>query len=90
MDDKGPREKMEASENTELRLGASGSSALHRADPDWVTQTLSSRGDPAGYARLSLMVSTIFDRLVAGDRELSRSARAAAGRSGPRAARARR
>jgi hypothetical protein len=68
VDDKGPREKMKASENTELRLGAVGSPALHRADPDRIMQTLSSGGDPAGYARLSLMVSTIFDRLVAGDR----------------------
>ena len=69
MDDKGPREKMEASENTDLRRGAGGSPAPHRANPDRVRQTLSSGGDPAGYARLSLMVSTIFDRLVAGDRE---------------------
>jgi hypothetical protein len=68
VDEKGPREKMEASENTDLRRGG-GSPALHRADPDRVMQTLSSGGDPAGYARLSLMVSTIFDRLVAGDRE---------------------
>jgi hypothetical protein len=69
MDDKGPREKMNASENTDLRLGAGGCPALHRADRDRIAQTLSSGGDPAGYARLSLMVSTIFDRLVAGDRE---------------------
>jgi hypothetical protein len=58
---------MEASENTALPQGG-GARGLHRVDSDRVTRTLSSGGNPAGYARLELMVNTIFDRLVADDR----------------------
>jgi hypothetical protein len=41
---------------------------MHRVDPDQVAKTLASGANPAGYARLELMVSTIFDRLVADER----------------------
>jgi hypothetical protein len=68
VDDLEPRDSMEASENTALPQHGGGSPGLHRVDPDRVTRTLSSRGNPAGYARLELMVSTIFDRLVADER----------------------
>jgi hypothetical protein len=61
------RESMEASENTTAPRG-SGGPALHRVDPDRIARSLSPGGDPAGYARLNLMVSTIFDRLVEGER----------------------
>jgi hypothetical protein len=67
MDDLKPRDGMEASENTTLPQGG-GSRPLHRVDPDRVALSVSSGGNPAGYARLELMVSTIFDRLVAADR----------------------
>jgi hypothetical protein len=67
MDDLKPRDSMEASENTELPQGGGGR-ALHRVDPNRVALTLSTGGNPAGYARLELMVNTIFDRLVADDR----------------------
>lgn len=58
---------MEASENRGLPRGGGGW-ALHRIDPDQVAKTLASGANPAGYARLELMVSTIFDRLVADER----------------------
>jgi hypothetical protein len=65
MDEIKRREMMEASENRELPRGGW---ALHRVDPDQVAKTLASGANPAGYARLELMVSTIFDRLVADER----------------------
>jgi len=65
MDEITGREEMKASENTRL---AGGDFALHRVDPDRVSKLLGPGADPAGYARLSLMVGTIFDRLVAGER----------------------
>jgi hypothetical protein len=60
---------MEAFENSALSQRAGGGPALHRVDPDRVAKTLSSGGHPDGYARLELMVNTIFDRLVAGERD---------------------
>ena len=63
------REMMEASENAGLRREGSGGPALHRIDPDRVPEALSLDGKTAGFARLNLMVGTIFDRLVAGERE---------------------
>jgi hypothetical protein len=60
---------MEASKNAGLRREGSGGPALHRIDPDRVPETLSSDSRTAGFARLNLMVGTIFDRLVAGERE---------------------
>ena len=54
---------MEASESTtqSRRPDAIG---LHRIDPSRVTETLAADGNTEGFARLSLMVGTIFDRLV--------------------------
>ena len=60
---------MEASENAELRREGSASPALHRIDPDRVPEALSVDSKTAGFARLNLMVGTVFDRLVAGERE---------------------
>ena len=68
MDEVGRREQMEASENTAMPREGGAEFALHRVDPDRVSRLLSSGADPGGYARLNLMVSTIFDRLVAGGR----------------------
>jgi hypothetical protein len=59
------RETMEASENAGRPGPGRGSPALHRIDSDRAAETLSSGGNPAGFAGLNLMVSTIFDRLVA-------------------------
>jgi hypothetical protein len=56
---------MEASENTAHLRGQAGT-GLHRVDPARVAETLSAAGNAAGFARLELMVGTIFDRLVAG------------------------
>jgi len=58
---------MEAFENAGLRREGSGCSALHRIQPDRVAERLSPDSDMAGFARLNLMVGTIFDRLVAGE-----------------------
>jgi hypothetical protein len=55
---------MEASENTSPSRRRGGPS-LHRVDAERVAETLSVSGDPAGFARLNLMVSTVFARLVA-------------------------
>jgi hypothetical protein len=55
---------MEASENT-AQSRRRGGAALHRIDPTRVSETLSSDSHSAGFARLELMVGTIFDRLVA-------------------------
>lgn len=66
MDEIAPRGKMEASENT--AMSRDGGSARHRVDPDRVSRLLSGEADPVGFARLDLMVNTIFDRLVAGER----------------------
>jgi hypothetical protein len=60
-----PRESMEASENAGPRRQGGGGPSLHRIDPERVAETLSTYGNQAGFARLSLMVNTIFDRLVA-------------------------
>ena len=60
---------MGASENAGLRREGSGGPALHRIDPDRVPEALSFDSKTAGFARLNLMVGTIFDRLVAGERE---------------------
>jgi hypothetical protein len=68
MDEIKRRETMEASENTALPQHGGGSPGLYRVDPERVTRTLSSHGNPAGYTRLELMVGTIFDRLVADER----------------------
>jgi len=68
MDEKVGREKMEASENAGMSRPGRGGPALHRIDPDRVDQSLSLDGNDAGFARLNLMVNTIFDRLVAGER----------------------
>lgn len=38
--------------------------SLHRIDPARVTETLAAEGNTDGFARLSLMVGTIFERLV--------------------------
>ena len=46
-----------------------GGPALHRIDPERVPEALSLDSKTAGFARLNLMVGTIFDRLVAGERE---------------------
>ena len=59
---------MEASEDTAHSRRHAGT-ALHRIDPDRVSETLSSDGNADGFARLELMVGTIFDRLVAGSGE---------------------
>ncbi len=69
MDDIERREKMEASENAGMSRPGRGGPALHRIDPDRITQSLSSDGNDAGFARLSLMVGTVFERLVAEGRE---------------------
>jgi hypothetical protein len=69
MDELTRREKMEASENAGMSRPGRGEPALHRIDPDRIAQTLSLDGHATGFERLELMVSTIFDRLVAaGDR----------------------
>jgi hypothetical protein len=60
---------MEAFENAGLRREGSGGPALHRIDPDRVPDALSLDSQTAGFARLNLMVGTIFDRLVAGERD---------------------
>jgi hypothetical protein len=65
VDDVNGREIMEASENPGPRRQDVGGPALHRIDPERVAETLSSGGNPAGFARLELMVTTVFDRLVA-------------------------
>jgi hypothetical protein len=65
MDEIPPREKMEASENAGMSRPGRGGPALHRIDPDRVAQSLSSDGHDAGFARLSLMIGTVFERLVA-------------------------
>jgi hypothetical protein len=67
MDEEGRREEMEASENTALPRRGSDHS-LHRIDPDRISKIVSRGADSAGYDRLSLMVGTIFDRLVSDDR----------------------
>jgi hypothetical protein len=56
---------MEASENAGPRRQGGGGPSLHRVDPDRVAVTLSAAGNADGIARLSLMVTTVFDRLVA-------------------------
>lgn len=58
---------MEAFEKSGLRREGRGGSGLHRIDPDRVAERLSLDSDMAGFARLNLMVGTIFDRLVAGE-----------------------
>jgi hypothetical protein len=68
MDEIAPRGKMEASENTAMSREGGSEFALHRVDPDRVSRMLSGRADPGGFARLDLMVNTIFDRLVSGER----------------------
>ena len=72
MDEGIPREKMEASENAGRSRPGRGGPALHRIDPHRVAQSLELDGNAVGFARLNLMVNTVFDRLVAGpDRGLS-------------------
>ena len=60
---------MEASENTGLRPEGSAGAAQHRIDPNRVAGRLSLDSDTARFARLNLMVGTIFGRLVAGERD---------------------
>ena len=67
MDEKARREKMEASENAGRSRPGRGGPALHRIDPDRIAESLSLEGNAAGFARLHLMVDTVFDRLVAGE-----------------------
>jgi hypothetical protein len=67
MDEKARREKMEASENAGMSRPGRGGPALHRIDPDRIAESLSLEGNAAGFARLHLMVDTVFDRLVAGE-----------------------
>jgi hypothetical protein len=67
VDEKTGRENMEASENTGGARRGAGGAALHRIDPGRVAETLASGGSQEGFARLHLMVGTIFDRLVAVD-----------------------
>jgi hypothetical protein len=66
MDEVARREQMEASENTALPRQGGSEFSLHRVDPDRVSRLISSGADPVGYARLSLMVGPIFDRLTSG------------------------
>jgi hypothetical protein len=68
MDEIERRESMEAFENSALPQRWGGGPGLHRVDPDQVAKTLASGANPAGYARLELMVNTIFERLVADER----------------------
>ncbi|HEY6636309.1 MAG TPA: hypothetical protein VIZ61_01370 [Solirubrobacterales bacterium] len=65
MDEIKRSESMEASENTAPSPRRGGGPALQRVDLDRVAGTLASGGNQDGFARLSLMVGTIFDRLVA-------------------------
>jgi hypothetical protein len=65
MDEITGRESMEASENTVPAQRRGGGPALQRIDLNGVGGTLPSPGNADGFARLNLMVSTIFDRLVA-------------------------
>jgi hypothetical protein len=60
---------MEASENAGSRRQGGGGPTLHRIDPERVAEALSTGGNQAGFARLNLMVNTIFDRLVESGRE---------------------
>jgi hypothetical protein len=63
------RENVEASENTTPSRRRGGGPALHRIDLNRVAGTLSTGGNADGLARLNLMVSTVFERLVAGSGE---------------------
>lgn len=65
MDEIKRRKSMEASENTAPSRRRGGGPALHRIDPDRVAGSFSAAGNAEGFARLSLMVGPIFDRLVA-------------------------
>jgi hypothetical protein len=65
VDDIERRENMEASENAGMSRPGRGGPALHRIDPDRITQSLASHGNSAGFARLELMLGTVFERLVA-------------------------
>jgi hypothetical protein len=67
MDEKARRDEMEASENTAMSREGGSDFALHRVDPDRVSRLLSTGTDSVGYARLELMVTTVFDRLVGGE-----------------------
>jgi hypothetical protein len=67
VDEVNGREIMEASENAGPRRQGSGGPSLQRIDPGRVAETLSAGGNAAGFARLELMVNTIFDRLVSVD-----------------------
>lgn len=58
-------ENMEASENTAQSRQGGGGPALHRIDLNRVAGTLSTGGNADGLVRLNLMVSTVFERLVA-------------------------
>ena len=69
MDEIDAREIMEASENAERPVLEGGSPALHRIDPDRATRALSFDSNAAGFARLNLMVNTIFGRFVEGGGE---------------------
>jgi hypothetical protein len=91
VDDIEAREKMEASENAGRSRPGRGGPALHRIDPDRVAQSLAADGNADGYARLHVMVNTVFDRLVADPirSAVSQIPRAAAGRSAPTHARVR-
>jgi hypothetical protein len=66
------RGNMEASENTAPSRRRGGGPPLHRIDPYRVAGTLATGGNADGLARLNLMVSTIFERLVADSGESRR------------------
>jgi hypothetical protein len=65
VDEEISREKMEASENAGMSRPGRGGPALHRIDPARIAQSFSVDGNADGFARLDLMVNTVFDRLVA-------------------------
>jgi hypothetical protein len=69
MDEISPRETMEPTESARLRRPGGGGPAPHRINPARVSEKLASGTNAVGFARLDLMVNTIFERLLAGDRE---------------------
>jgi hypothetical protein len=69
LDEISGRANMEASENTEPSQRRGGGPAPHRIDLNQVAGIPSSSGNADGFARLNLMVSTIFERLTSDDRQ---------------------
>lgn len=60
---------MEASEDSGLSPLWRGGPEIKRIDVDRVRATLRGSGSPSGYARLFLMLDTVFPRLTNGGRE---------------------